>query len=61
MSRGYVHVIANLRGTGGPSGEFGLFDEQERRDLYDLVEWAAEQPWSSGKIGMIGISYFAIA
>jgi putative CocE/NonD family hydrolase len=61
VSRGYVHVIANLRGTGGSSGEFALFDEQERRDLYDLVEWAAEQPWSSGKIGMIGISYFAIA
>jgi predicted acyl esterase len=61
VSRGYVHVIANLRGTGGSSGEFGLFDEQERQDLYDLVEWAAEQPWSSGKIGMIGISYFAIA
>jgi uncharacterized protein len=61
VSRGYVHVIANLRGTGGSSGEFGLFDEQERRDLYDLVEWAAQQPWSDGKIGMIGISYFAIA
>jgi uncharacterized protein len=61
VSRGYVHVIANLRGTGGSSGEWGLFDEQERQDLYDLVEWAAEQPWSDGNIGMIGISYFAIA
>jgi uncharacterized protein len=61
VSRGYVHVIANLRGTGGSSGEWGLFDEQERLDLYDLVEWAAGQPWSDGNIGMIGISYFAIA
>jgi putative CocE/NonD family hydrolase len=61
VSRGYVHVIASLRGTGGSDGEWGMFDEQERRDLYDLVEWAAEQSWSDGNVGMIGISYFAIA
>lgn len=60
VSRGYVHVIANLRGTGGSGGTFGLFDAQERRDMYDLVEWAAAQPWCDGNIGMIGISYFAM-
>jgi uncharacterized protein len=60
VSRGYVHVIANLRGTGGSTGKWSFFDEQERRDLYALVEWAAEQPWSNGEVGMIGISYFAI-
>ena len=60
VSRGYVHVIANLRGTGGSGGEFGFFDSQERRDMYDLVEWAAEQPWCDGNVGMIGISYFAM-
>jgi predicted acyl esterase len=61
VTRGYVHVIANLRGTGGSTGEWTFFDEQERQDLYDLVEWAAAQPWSDGNVGMIGISYFAIA
>jgi uncharacterized protein len=61
VSRGYVHVIASLRGTGGSGGEWGMFDQQERDDLYDLVEWAAEQPWSDGHVGMIGINYFAIA
>jgi uncharacterized protein len=60
VSRGYVHVIANLRGTGGSTGEWGFFNDQEREDLYDLVEWAAAQPWSNGAVGMIGISYFAI-
>ncbi len=60
VPRGYVHVIANLRGTGGSGGTFGFHDAQERRDLYDLVEWAADQPWSNGRIGMIGISYFAM-
>jgi len=60
VPRGYVHVIANLRGTGGSGGTFGFFDGQERRDMHDLVEWAAVQPWSDGNIGMIGISYFAM-
>ena len=60
VPRGYVHVIANLRGTGGSGGTFGFHDAQERLDLYDLVEWAAEQPWCNGRVGMIGISYFAM-
>ena len=28
--------------------------------MYDLVEWAGQQPWSDGNVGMIGISYFAM-
>ena len=60
VPRGYVHVIANLRGTGGSGGTFGFFDGQERRDMHDLVEWAGKQPWSDGNVGMIGISYFAM-
>jgi uncharacterized protein len=59
VPRGYVHVIANCRGTCGSEGTFGFFDGQERRDMHDLVEWAAAQPWSDGNVGMIGISYFA--
>ena len=60
VPRGYVHVIANLRGTCGSGGTFGFFDAQERRDMYDLVEWVAAQPWCDGNVGMIGISYFAM-
>lgn len=60
VPRGYAHVIANVRGTGGSGGEFGFFDAQERRDMYDLVEWVAAQPWCDGNVGMIGISYFAM-
>ena len=60
VPRGYVHVIANLRGTGGSTGTFGFFDQQERHDMYDLVEWAAIQDWSDGNVGMLGISYFAM-
>jgi len=60
VPRGYVHVIANLRGTSGSEGVFGFFDGQERTDMYDLVEWAALQSWSNSNIGMVGISYFAM-
>jgi predicted acyl esterase len=60
VPRGYVHVIANLRGTGGSGGVFGFMDAQERLDMHDLVEWAAAQPWCDGNVGMIGISYFAM-
>jgi putative CocE/NonD family hydrolase len=59
VPRGYVHVIANCRGTSGSEGTFGFFDGQERHDMYDLVEWAAAQSWSDGNVGMVGISYFA--
>jgi predicted acyl esterase len=60
VSRGYAHVIANLRGTGGSEGTYGMFDSQERDDVYDIVEWAAAQEWCDGNVGMIGISYFAM-
>lgn len=60
VARGYVHVIANLRGTSGSEGCFNFFDAQERRDVHDLVEWVAAQPWCDGNVGMIGISYFAM-
>lgn len=42
VPRGYVHVIANLRGTGDT---FAFFDAQERRDVHARVEWVAAQPW----------------
>ena len=58
-SRGYVQVIADVRGTGHSEGEYlGWVSPQEARDGYDLVEWIAEQPWCDGNVGMVGISYF---
>jgi uncharacterized protein len=61
VERGYVVVNADLRGWGTSEGEPGIFSEQEGLDIYDLVEWAARQPWSSGKVGMSGVSYLAIS
>jgi predicted acyl esterase len=61
VGRGYVVVNADLRGWGTSEGEPGLMSEQEGFDIYDLVEWAAQQPWSNGRVGMSGVSYLAIS
>ena len=61
VPRGYVHVIANARGTGGSGGTWTFLDGQEREDLFDLIEWIAVQPWCNGQVGMLGVSYFAMA
>lgn len=60
VQRGYVYVLADVRGTGKSDGRWEVLGANEQRDLYDLVEWVAEQPWSTGKVGMIGQSYFAM-
>src|SRR5690348_12182816 len=60
VPRGYVHVLANSRGTGGSGGVCDLYGPNDRRDMHDLVEWAAAQPWCDGNVGMLGISGFAM-
>ena len=54
VSRGYVHVVGSPRGFGKSDGK-----GSRAFDSYDLIEWAAMQPWSNGKVGMIGIGAFA--
>jgi predicted acyl esterase len=61
VARGYAVINADLRGWGHSEGEGELFSEQEGRDGHDLVEWAAAQPWSTGRVGMTGVSYLAIS
>lgn len=55
-SHGYVVVIQDTRGRYTSGGEFYPFRD-DLHDGYDTVEWAASQPWSSGKVGMYGNSY----
>ncbi len=59
-SRGYVLVFVDTRGTGTSPGQSDIWSIQEARDLYDSIEWSAVQPWSSGKVGLVGVSYYAI-
>jgi len=59
VPRGYVHVVADVRGTGYSEGEYEfLFSPKEQTDGYDLVEWAAKQPWCNGNVGLVGMSYY---
>jgi uncharacterized protein len=59
VSRGYIHVIADARGTGKSEGEsYGGMTTQDGIDGYDLVEWIARQPWCDGNVGMTGYSYY---
>jgi hypothetical protein len=55
--RGYVFVAADSRGRYDSEGEWDVFDARHKTGGYDLVEWMAQQPWSNGKVGMIGMSY----
>ncbi|MDB4896941.1 MAG: peptidase, partial [Firmicutes bacterium] len=57
---GYVCVRVDSRGAGRSPGVIDIFSGRESKDLYDCIEWAAVQPWSNGKVGINGISYYAI-
>ena len=56
----YACVRVNSRGCGCSPGYIDHFSPRETKDFYDCIEWAAAQPWSSGKVGLNGISYYAI-
>jgi putative CocE/NonD family hydrolase len=59
-ARGYILVFIDTRGTGTSPGKADIWSAQESRDYYDAIEWAAQQDWSNGKIGLAGVSYYAI-
>ena len=56
----YVCVRVDSRGTGCSPGFIDHFSPRETKDFYDCIEWAGAQPWSNGKVGLNGISYYGI-
>ncbi|MEO5997484.1 MAG: CocE/NonD family hydrolase [Chitinophagaceae bacterium] len=56
-ARGYAVMVVDSRGRYDSEGEWDPFDPRHKSDGYDLVEWGAKQPWSSGMVGMYGPSY----
>ncbi len=60
IERGYIQVVADVRGTGGSEGEWGLFDPVQGTDGATLVNWAAALPHSDGSVGLLGASYLGI-
>lgn len=61
VPRGYVVVNCDLPGFGHSDGEGSLISDAEAQDYYDLIKWAGEQPWSSGRVGLNGVSYLALS
>jgi predicted acyl esterase len=57
---GYVCVRVDARGWGRSPGYIEPYAARGSTDFHDCIEWAASQPWSSGKVGLLGISYYAI-
>jgi hypothetical protein len=56
LERGYAVVVQDVRGRYASGGVFAPY-QNEGRDGYDTIEWAATQPWSNGKVGTFGLSY----
>jgi hypothetical protein len=56
----YVCIRVDSRGAGMSPGYMQLWSPQEAVDFYDCIEWAGVQEWSNGKVGLNGISYYAM-
>jgi uncharacterized protein len=57
---GYACVRVDSRGCGCSPGYIDHFSPRETKDFYNCIEWAGTQPWSNGRVGLNGISYYAI-
>ncbi|WP_282777109.1 MULTISPECIES: CocE/NonD family hydrolase [unclassified Nocardia] len=54
---GYTQVVVDVRGTGFSQGIWDLLGPREQQDTVETIDWASKQPWSTGDIGMTGVSY----
>jgi len=57
---GYAVVRVDSRGAGRSPGIMDLWSARETQDICNCIEWAARQPWANGKVGLNGISYYAM-
>ncbi|MFB7652419.1 MULTISPECIES: CocE/NonD family hydrolase [unclassified Streptomyces] len=60
-AQGYAICNPDIRGVANCEGDSVLWDRQEGRDCYDLIEWLAVQDWCTGKVAMSGTSYLAVS
>ena len=57
---GYACVRVDSRGAGRSPGYLDIFSPRETKDFAIAIEWAGQQKWSNGKVGLNGVSYYAI-
>ncbi len=60
VPRGYALVRVDGPGAGNSPGTLAIWGIDEAEAYYDAIEWAAEQPWSNGNVGLWGMSYYAM-
>ena len=60
VAHGYAYVRMDVRGAGNSEGVYGYLDRDEQEDCIEVIEWIASQPWSNGKVGGYGQSYYAM-
>ncbi|HYB13318.1 MAG TPA: CocE/NonD family hydrolase [Myxococcota bacterium] len=60
VPQGYVVIRVDGRGTGKSPGRVRRLSDAEACDFYDAIEWSAAEPWSNGRVAVMGISYFAM-
>ncbi len=61
VAHGYVIINPDSRGAYNSEGNLNYWGSQNSLDGYDTIEWAAQQPWSNGKIGMSGNSWLTVS
>lgn len=57
VSHGYAIGLVAVRGSADSGGCSDLFGPAEHSDVDQAVTWFGEQPWSNGRVGMVGVSY----
>ncbi len=57
---GYACVRLDSRGAGRSPGYLDIFSPRETKDFANAIEWSGQQKWSNGKVGLNGVSYYAI-
>ena len=60
VPEGYICIRVDSRGAGRSPGHMDLWSPRETQDFHQCIEWAGTQPWSNSKVGLNGISYYAI-
>ena len=61
INQGYNFVSLDLRGTGASSGASYIDSWRAGLDIAQVIDWIVDQPWATGKVGMVGISYEGMA
>lgn len=60
LEAGYAVLGVSIRGTGCSGGSWHSISRQWGKDGAHVVEWAATQTWSIGRVGMFGMSFPAL-